>query len=552
MFRIFISRYREIFFGLFLYNLCLFRNQLLSLVIGDWTPILEFKQDAVLYVSQIQLGLKGESIYANPFWHGPLDESLVGRNYGLYLVGRLAGAVGLSLSVTFLVGVFLVSSLFFVTAYQLHSVYFQNNKVKLVLSLIFAIFIFGDFAYRPSPTQWALPILVYSILLFQKCYVRKDINCIVMISLGIVLALAILNPFYAVFAAISGLIFLLERFRSAHKIVYASVSTIVLTFLVGQIAEKEIIKNPSFQLIERWGLLFSHFPGALKNSSILITLILVNFYLFLQVTQKSQTKFTLLLCLSALITIQQNVVSGIWWEPESHYIYLVILCTYMTVLNILEILAKRSLEKGISKFVSLSLIALCLLLLVNNVNMSNNGIIKVNNYSQILEENSYVKQISEVLSDQTSATDLIMKPNSFASEVAWAGLLADRKFIWDYYGGYLSGSDSEILIRYMCNLRQDFFEISDIPKIELTQGHRFENANQHFGNWLFLGQYLNLLEDKSESLLLAREFNRISRILPFRGEERCKEFTNLRETKILTFGASGPMVNPYNANFARG
>jgi hypothetical protein len=216
----------------------------------------------------------------------------------------------------------------------------------------------------------------------------------------------------------------------------------------------------------------------------------------------------------------------------------------MTVLNILEILAKRSLEKGISKFVSLSLIALCLLLLVNNVNMSNNGILKVNNHNQILEENSFVKQISEVLSDQTNPKELIVKPNSFASEIAWAGLLADRKFIWDYYGGYLSGSDSEILIRYMCNLRRDFFEISDIPKIELTQGHRFENANQHFGNWLFLSRYLNLLEDKSESALLAREINRISRVLPFRGEERCKEFKNFRETKILIFGDPGPIVSP--------
>ena len=68
----------------------------------------------------------------------------------------------------------------------------------------------------------------------------------------------------------------------------------------------------------------------------------------------------------------------------------------------------------------------------------------------------------------------------------------------------------------MCNLRQGFFEISDIKKIELTQGHRFENASQHFGNWLSLGRYFNLLEDKSESLLLAGEFNRISKVLPFR------------------------------------
>lgn len=540
MIRIVISRYWEILFGLFLYNLCLFRNQLLSLVRGDRSPILEFKQDATLYVSQIQLGLKGESIYANPFWDSALDDSLVGRNYGLYLGGRLAGAVGLSLPVTFLVGVFLVSSLFFITVYQLHSVYFQNNKVKLVCSLLIAIFILGDFAYRPSPTQWALPILVLSLLAFQNFYLKKDIKFSLIMSLGILCALLIFNPFYAVFAAITFLIIVLERFQSVHKIAYASMSFIILTFFVGQITEKWIIKSPSFQLIERWGLLFSHFPGALKSSSILMILILVNFFLFLRVAPRSQVKFSLLLCLAGLITIQQNVVSGIWWEPESHYIYVVIICTYVTILN----LGKTLLELGISKVRNLALITLCSILLVSNVDMSNNSILKFNNYKQILEENLYVKQISEVLAEQTSTTDIIAQPNSSGNEVTWAGLLADRKFIWDYQGSLLSGTDSEVLSRYMCNLQKDFVEIPDIPSIALTQGHRFVNANQHFGKWMFLGRYFDLLEEKSESALIAREFFRISRVMPFRQEKRCKKFNYLKATKILTFGDVGPMISP--------
>jgi hypothetical protein len=538
--RIVISRYWEILFGLFLYNLCLFRNQLLSLVRGDRYPILEFKQDATLYVSQIQLGLKGESIYANPFWDSALDDSLVGRNYGLYLGGRLAGAVGLSLPVTFLVGVFLVSSLFFIAVYQLHSVYFQNNKVKLVCSLLIAIFIFGDFAYRPSPTQWALPILVLSLLAFQNFYLKKDLKLSLIMSLGILCALLILNPFYAVFAAITLVIIVLERFQSVHKIAYASMSIIILTFFVGQITEKWIIKSPSFQLIERWGLLFSHFPGALKNSSILVILILVNFFLFLRVAPISQVKFSLLLCLAGLISIQQNVVSGIWWEPESHYIYVVIICTYVTILN----LGKTLLELGISKVRNLALITLCSILLVSNLDMSNNSILKYNNYKQILEENLYVKQISEVLAEQTSTTDIIAQPNSSGNEVTWAGLLADRKFIWDYQGSLLSGTDSEVLSRYMCNLQKDFVEIPDIPSIALTQGHRFVNADQHFGKWMFLGRYIDLLEEKSESALIAREFFRISRVMPFRQEKRCKKFTNLKATKILTFGDDGPMISP--------
>ncbi len=511
---------------------------------GDWSPILEYKQDATLYVSQIQLGLKGESIYANPFWHSALGDSLVGRNYGLYFGGRLAGAVGLSLSVTFLVGVFLVSSLFFVTIYQLHSVYFQNTKVKLLCSLIIAIFIFGDFAYRPSPTQWALPILVLSLLLFQKFHDRKDIKFSLIMSLGIVCALLVLNPFYAVFAAVTFLIFVLERFQSIHKVAYVSVSIIILTFLVGQNTEKWIIKSSSFQLIERWGLLFSHFPGALKNSSILIILTSVNFYLFYRVALRSQVKFSLLLCLAGLITIQQNVVSGIWWEPESHYNYVVIICTYITILNLVHNFIKTPLELGIFKAKNLSLIALCSILLVSNVDFRDNSILKFNNYNHIREENLYVKQISEILVEETSTTDIIAQPNGSSIEVTWAGLLADRKFIWDYQGSLLSGTDSEILSRYICNLQQDFVEIPEIPSIELTQGHRFVNANQHFGKWMFLGQYFDLLEGKSELALIEKESFRISRVLPFRQEDRCKKFANLKATKILTFGDVGPIISP--------
>jgi hypothetical protein len=262
------------------------------------------------------------------------------------------------------------------------------------------------------------------------------------------------------------------------------------------------------------------------------------------VALRSQVKFSLLLCLAGLITIQQNVVSGIWWEPESHYNYVVIICTYITILNLVHNFIKTPLELGIFKAKNLSLIALCSILLVSNVDFRDNSILKFNNYNHIREENLYVKQISEILVEETSTTDIIAQPNGSSIEVTWAGLLADRKFIWDYQGSLLSGTDSEILSRYMCNLQQDFVEIPEIPSIELTQGHRFVNANQHFGKWMFLGQYFDLLEGKSELALIEKESFRISRVLPFRQEDRCKKFANLKATKILTFGDVGPIISP--------
>jgi hypothetical protein len=506
-------------------------------------PILEFRQDATLYLSQIQLGLKGESIYDNPFWQSAVDESLVGRNFGLYITGRLGGAFGFSLPVTFLFGVFIVSTLFAISVHQLHSVYFCNSKIKLALTLITTIYIFGDFAYRPSPTQWALPVLLLAIFVFLKIYPQSDFKLRVVTTLGVVAILMIVNPFYGIFFIIFSILFIFERFNSPQRIFFSMLGIAALAFLTGQIAQSLITANSNFQLISRWGLLFSHFPGAVKNSVILLVLIIANLVIKRIVGDARQIKITIMLCLAALFTIQQNVVTGIWWEPESHYIYVVVFCTYLTILNVLHSLRKNDLHSVSFRIGGASIATVCLFFLSSNIDANINGILKLNNYGEILQQNTSVRAISQVLSEGTTLKDLITQPDGSGIEVTWAGLIADRKFIWDYQGSLLSGSDNEVLTRYLCSFQRDFMSMQEIPRVEVTQGHRFVNANQHFAKWMFLSRYFNVLERNSELHLNAEESSRINRVLPFVREDRCEKFKNLTATKYLSFSDNTPIIS---------
>jgi hypothetical protein len=528
--------------GLLVYNLCIFRNQIISLAHGERMPLLEFRQDATLYLSQIQLGIKSESIYANPFWHGAQDSSLVGRNYGLYIVGRIAGTFGVDLPVTFLIGVFLVSSIFLVSIYKLNSSYIRGSAINAVFTLGFAILLFGDFAYRPSPTQWAFPFLMITILLIQDINFHIQSKTHVFKAIGLLFLMAFLNPFYAIMTGVFILLRLVDKCKSTTRLAYLLSSALVASFFLGGFLQNLILNRPEKQLIERWGLLFSHFPGALKSTTFLVVLILINAYLLRMDQLSPHIKNTLILSSATLVTLQQNVVTGIWWEPESHYGYVVVICTYLTLLNVLFHLRTSSSHLSTFKTVNLIFLLVLSLFLSSNINASENGILRWSSYDKVQKENRDVRSIARVLTEKTSFEDLISKPKDLGTDVTWAGLITDRRFIWDYQGSLLSGSDIEILSRYLCNLQQDFYDISAIPNIGVTQGHRLINARQHFGKWMFLSDYFESLESVSNFALSSRESVRIKNLLPFIRADRCQRVNNLEASKVLLILNGKPII----------
>jgi len=525
-----------------LYNLFVFRKQIYAILHGNLSPIFEFKQDATLFVSQIMLGINNLPFRTNPFWGGVSENSQVGRNYPIYLLGKISGTIGLDLSFTFLFGVLVVSSLFIWSLHKIQYIFIGRIKFGFLLTLTVSILVFGDLAQRPSPTQWALPLVIFSIVLMIKF--KETTHLWEFLGIGIAISglLVIFNPFYSIFVLIFILVSSLGKFeRRLHWFIFILL-LIVTAFVLGTLMQNIIQRNSDFQLINRWGLLFSHFPGSFKNTSILFALILVNLALYKKKTDNSLEQTVVLICASTIITMQQNVITGIWWEPESHYAYIVNLCVFLTLLNLMREFRENRDENLNGDIKRIVLVVFVSILLFGKI--ETHDALNFSSYRVNLAQNLFLREIQEVLERETNTRDLIATPVNLSNEITWAGLLSNRRFVWDYQGSLLSGSDSEVLTRYMCNMRSNFSSENEIPNLYLTQGHRFLNAKHHFIRWMHLTRWLPSLNENSVSTLTSSESNRVKLLLPFVFEKRCLGMKEVEATKILTIEQGNPVIKP--------
>jgi len=536
------NRFRNLNISLMLifYTTFVFRYQVISILDGKLFPVLIFKQDSPLYLSQIQLGISDRSIYTNPFWGGAPEDSLVGRNFGLYLIGKIAGFAGFDLIFVFLLSVMIVSCLFAYSIYKLQLKFLDENRASLLIGITVAILAFGDFAFRPSPTQWALPLALLLLIATLDLYQSKSQFNIILGAVPIIVALAILNPFYAIYFAILIMCIVIVGFkRNIHRGLICLV-LLSVAFFIGRYTRSNILENDNLELIERWGLLFSYFPGSIKSSSVLLLLLFINTISMKSVSKQGLVKFTSLMCFSLLITLQQNIITGVWWEPESHYYYFILVCALLTALNLIRGWPSYLGNFSKGKFSKVLQIMICFFILLGDSEIGH--AFSASKYKKNIEQNRLTRDFAEVLVEDTIESDLIASPNDSRIEITWASLLADRRFVWDYQGSLLSGSDEEIILRFLCNYLRDFKTAAEIPNLEFTRGHRLVNASQHFSKWMFLANWIPQLEKYSYSELQSREAKIVDTQLPFLAEARCRQEIGLKVTKSLIMDRGKPTV----------
>lgn len=525
-----------------IYILFVLRNLIISYFKSDSVIYLEFRQDAPLYVSQMNLGLRQESFYENPFFDSEIETSQVGRNYVLYLWGTSGRLLGLDLTATFLLGVLIVSLLFILAIYKLNKIYLNNKIVNASLTLVFGILIFGDFAFRPSPTQWALPLLIFALAVIMGSSSKDSFFKLSLKILGFLVILLFANPFYALWMVLLALLLFLGEIRSNKHKIFFSLFVLVIGFAMGRQVQAAILSDNNLELIERWGLLYTYFPGSLRSSLMLLVLIVINLLLVRNNRDSLLVKIPLSVCLATILVLQQNVVTGVWWEPESHFNYLVVMSTYLTLLNVLF---KTFLTRERDELIKVKWAKLTLVLAILTAFIDFRSLLNLGNIQPLQTSNASVRALENLLLEETNEEDLILNLGNESDVLSWAGLLANRKFVWNYHGSLLSGSDSEIVLRYLCDLDTNFSDLGDIPNIKATQGHRFVNAQQHFDRWLFLSKFLPSLEDKRKSSLEQRELDKFRRVLPFEKDSVCRNKSSLRATKVLLNKGGQWVVTPY-------
>lgn len=528
-----------------IYLLFIFRNQVLSFAHEEVFPFLEFKQDAPLYLSQINLGLNGKSFYENPFWQSQAKTSQVGRNYSLYLWGLMGRLLSIDLSTTFLLGVGGISLFFIIALFRLNMLFVNSKKLNSFFTLWLAVIVFGDFAFRPSPTQWALPLLILFLAIILDLYRKDKYLKLFLAALGFIFLLVFANPFYALWAALLFFLILSETVDSGMVKTSLLLILLILAFEIGRRVQEKIENGQDRELIERWGLLYSHFPGSLRSSIILLILIAINLSLREIHIKFSLIRITVIISLTTFLTLQQNIITGIWWEPESHYLYLVIISVILTFFNVLNQLLKTR-QRFKPKEAKKASVALVLVIVVLMSLIDLRGLSNLYNFDSSKVNNAKVRSLEQILSKDSKETDLIASLGNASEELAWAGLLSNRKFIWSHSGSLLSGTDSEILLRYLCDLDRSFTNSRDIPRIELTQGHRFNNALQHFDKWLFLSRLLPELDSKTRSSLELSELTKLNMVLPFQKKSKCQNTLQLQPTKVLLYKDGQWILIPYD------
>ncbi len=545
MLRTRLAKVKGLVFAVLLYSVYVFRNQIISFSQGDRRLIIELKQDATLYLGQIQLGLTGQSIGDNPFWRESSSEAFIGRNYGLYLIGRVFGMFGINLTLTFLITVLSIGTLLVISIYKVNNFYTSNTYVNFGVTTALSVLVFGDFAFRPSPTQWALPFFILALIGVYKTQLRDNVFRKMYKFFLLSTFIFFVNPFYSILLAILCGLFIIENIQMPKMRLKLYLLFCTIAFIIGAVFQNIVQTSSSFELVQRWGLLFSHFPGSAGNSLILLIVAATNLYLLKNSTWKHQSRFVLYLSLSTLLAMQQNVFTGIWWEPESHYHYIVIICVYLTTCNVVKVFAKIGFKLFSSTHLLLSVqVSLSFLFLVSLSDFTR--LSQINNFHQAHKGSVEIQELAQLLSSNSTPNDLIAMPVSLGEEATWAAILANRKFIWNYQGSLLSGSDSEILTRYLCNFRKNFQSPEEIPDIKYTQGHRYLNASQHFSKWIFLPSQFSRLTGQSDESLRLKEKARAESVLPFFWKSECSSKEFLTATKLLISRDGMPQLIPAN------
>ena len=123
------------------------------------------------------------------------------------------------------------------------------------------------------------------------------------------------NPIYAIFlAALSAVYLLFFQGLRLHFLKFLMPVEIVGLGII--ILTKRGDSEATVETIRRLGSLETHFPASMRSSISLIVLV-AGILIIPQVTKTN--KIFLANCVALLIVLNSQIISGIWWEFESHY-----------------------------------------------------------------------------------------------------------------------------------------------------------------------------------------------------------------------------------------
>jgi hypothetical protein len=441
-------------------------------------------QDTTYYLSLISSFLTGES--GNPYFVDSDRTGVLSRVFPA-IIGLGTKFLTTDIIIVWAATVFISAYFFYilVTSIVLHLVEqeesFFRNLFHQVAIAFFSFAIVGTQFQRVSPTQTGFILF----LLIIKLVLKQDYNLKSPKLILLIIALGIINPFYA---AISGLTIAL---LSARTLPITRVKRILL-FVVASgflVIGGNWIQVPTGDLVDRLDFTFSHLPGAIRPSVILVFLLIMLWISWVG-AQKDVLEYQFLKfsTVATLFLLNQQVLTGLTWEPESHLKLVIDLQLLLIFLSVFRRLAIKG------KTIVLTTFALLVGLFFYSFMEVAELTRKTGTEMNLTESQATIFQ--EIRKETYADQVILFKKSSFnQNQIATLGLVTKIKFYWHPNSVFLPVSTKELSQRYACTL-ENIEEFNYTQEGNLFLGHKYlNNLAFHRKYSKYLASEMNILND---------------------------------------------------------
>lgn len=444
--------------------------------------------DSFGYLMQIKNIIRNNGAFGNPY----LFEQSIGSydvpdSFIIWAWARMGDVFDLNAIQIYLIMTVFTGFITYLVSLKICRFVGFNNLYSHVVSFLVCFLIYPVSIPRPSPTSLCLWLLLLGILLLSRAITNLNrLNTFKYLSLFCVMILT--NPIYAIFLATLSFVYFVFFKDTRHYFLkfimpleFVGLGVIVLT--------KRGDSESTIETIRRLGALKTHFPASM-HMSLSVLILIASILIIPKISQIN--KILLANCFTLLIVLNSQIISGVWWEFESHY-YL--LFKYLSVLIAAHLVTENLPKYQIRILTFLILLALGSFAINNLVSMS-----------QVTKKQSNLSHkdilLTKELSKQKHVNDVFLFARRLPEEpLPEIALLLNEGFVyWHATAGQWSLTDEEVLNRYGCTLDYSKFNLSMLSEdANHLYIHRFLNADAHFAKWYQLLKQFSLSQGYESS-----------------------------------------------------
>ncbi len=339
----------------------------------------------------------------------------------------------------------------------------QRSPLYKAIVALFLFVIVGTQFQRVSPTETGFTLFLLIVHLIVKNYgISQWQKWLVPI-----LILGIINPYYGGLAVLTTIFLLISMLKTSRV-----TTTFFYLILGGALAiGANWLEIPDNDLFKRLDITYSHLPGAIIPSAKVLSLfIILSLSWPLAKKELFEYKFLKYLSFAILFMLNQQVLTGLTWEPESHLRLIIDLTLFLVLLSAVR--TKRFTEKRAT------LLTAVLSIGITFFSLSELNSLYKETQSKIVLKSNQSQIINDLKNEIYSGKSILFKRSTFnQNQIATIGLITEVKFYWHPNSVFLPVSTYELSKRYACTLEDiDSFDYATESYLFLGHTHLNEIA----------------------------------------------------------------------------